>query len=38
MIANGISITINPDDYLLFDEKGVSMDYFLAFLYFDFNL
>ena len=38
MMANGVPFTINPDDYMMFEEKGVSMDYFLAFLYFGFNL
>lgn len=37
-MANGVPFTINPDDYMMFEEKGVSMDYFLAFLYFGFNL
>lgn len=38
LMANGIPVTINPDDYFCFGEKGVTMDYFLAMIFFDFNL
>jgi len=38
MIANGLRITINPDDYLNWDVNGVTFDYFLAMLYMGFDL
>lgn len=38
MIADGVSICINPDDYSCWNENGVSMDHFLCFLYLDFDL
>lgn len=38
LIANGNPITLNPDDYFCFGEHGATPDFFLAVLYFDFDL
>lgn len=38
LIANGNPISISPDDYFCYGEDGVTMDFFLAMLYFDFDL
>lgn len=38
LIANNISITLNPDDYFCWDEDGVTMDYFLACVFWNFDL
>lgn len=38
LLANGVSISISPDDYFCWNEKGVTMDYFLCMVYMDFDL
>ena len=38
LMQNGVRVSISPDDFLNWDEHGVTIDFFLAFAYFDFDL
>ena len=38
LIQNGVKVSISPDDFLNWDERGVTADHFLLFLYCDFDL
>lgn len=37
-MAYGLKLSINPDDYLIWDEKGVTIDYLISVLYWNFDL
>ena len=38
LINCGIKLSINPDDYLIFGEKGTTMDFLLAMVFWEFDL
>ena len=38
LLANGVKVSISPDDHGFFGSPGVTLDYLLAFLNWDLNL
>ena len=34
LMQSGVKISISPDDYIIFGEKGTTMDFFLSVVYF----
>ena len=37
-MQSGVKVTINPDDYGIFNERGVTLDYLLSMIYLNFDL
>jgi len=38
LLANGVKVSLNPDDHGFFDSPGVTLDYVLAYLAWDLNV
>ena len=38
LLANGVKVSISPDDHGFFDSPGVTLDYMLAYMAWDLNV